>query len=192
MNPHRFMTVEIANNRAEYQYIHSGTPQISTAFDLKEKAELIFNIPRSLGTTEAFLEIYDESLTHKVLEIVGEWCGFEGKLDNYLFEIPTNTIGTGLYFMRPRLSVFGKEFFGHRWGRDIYFDGDSALCGLMQMTICDFAYGEPKKIRGGIIYHIFVDRFRRGGDSEVPDGARVIHGEWRCLPEYPATGLRKF
>ena len=186
MIPEQFWAVEVQGRRGEYGYIHDGKVSISTAFEINEKADIYVNIPRLIGTSCITLEIYNESLSQMVFSVCGEWTDICKDNDVYTFSIDTEKLGTGLYFMRPRLSVFGKEFFGHRWGRDIYFDGDSALCGLMQMTICDFAYGEPKKIRGGIIYHIFVDRFRRGGDSEVPDGARVIHGEWRCLPEYPA------
>ena len=42
-----------------------------------------------------------------------------------------------------------------------------------------------KMIGGGVIYHIFVDRFKRGGSSEIPDGAKVIPGTWKAIPEYP-------
>ncbi len=185
MNPQHFAAVEIGNNRAEYQYLHSGTPRISTAFDVKEKAEIILNIPRLLGTTEAFLEIYDESMSFMQLESVGEWNGIDGEYDIYIFEIPTDKIGTGLYFMRPRLSVFGGCLFGHRWAGGIYFDGDYALTNMMQLTLCNFSYKEPRKIQGGVIYHIFVDRFNRGGHHDIPDGARVVPGRWKSIPEFP-------
>ena len=185
MNPQHFAAVETGNNRAEYQYIHSGTPRISTAFDIKEKTEILLNIPRTLGTTEAFLEIYDEGIGYKICEVAAEWSGMDGEYDKYIFEIPTDKIGTGLYFMRPRLSVFGGSLYGHRWAGGIYFDGDPALTNMMQLTLCDFAYKEPRKIQGGVIYHIFVDRFNRGGCYEIPDGARVVRGEWKVIPEFP-------
>ena len=185
MNSQHFMAVETGNNRAEYQYIHSGAPRSSTAFDLKEKAEILLNIPRSLGTITAHLEIYDESVGVKLCEAIGDWLGIEGENDRYLFSIPTEIIGTGLYFMRPRLSVFNDSLYGHRWAGSIYFDKNNDLTNLLQLTLSDFAFAEPKKIHGGVIYHIFVDRFRRGGAREIPDGARVIPGEWKSIPEYP-------
>ena len=185
MNSHEIFAVGVGNNRAEYRYIHSGTPRTSTAFDLKEKADILLNIPRSLGTTEAFLEIYDESLGAMVWQVCGEWQGFEGDYDEDLFEIPGETIGTGLYFMRPRLSVFGGNLFGHRWAGGIYFDKDYALTNMMQLTLCRPEHKEPRKLHGGIIYHIFVDRFNRGGSQEIPDGARIVRGRWKVIPEYP-------
>ena len=185
MNPQHFMAVEAGNNRAEYQYLHSGAPRSSTAFKIKEKVEILMNIPRSLGTLESFLEIYDESVGYKIMELPAEWVGITGKYDKYLFEIPTDMIGTGLYFMRPRLSVFGGSLYGHRWAGSIYFDSESNLVGMMQLTLSDFAYKEPKKIQGGVIYHIFVDRFNRGGYRKIPDGAKIVRGEWKSIPEFP-------
>ena len=148
MNPNRFLAVESGNNRAEYQYIHSGAPRSSTAFELTEKAEIILNIPRSLGTTEVFLEVYDESLSHMVFQSVGEWSGFAKEYDNYLFKIPTDMIGTGLYFMRPRLSVFGGFLFGQRWAGGVYFNRESRLVNMMQLSITDPVYKAPKTIYG--------------------------------------------
>ena len=41
MNSHEIFAVGVANNRAEYRYLHSGTPRTSTAFDLKEKTDIL-------------------------------------------------------------------------------------------------------------------------------------------------------
>lgn len=185
MNPQHFTVVEMHHNRAEYEYIHNGTPRISTAFEIKEKAEIKLNIPRALGTTNAYMEIYDENACSKLLEIEAEWQGMDGEYDCYAFDINREHLGVGLYFIRPRLLVLGGELFGHKWAGGIYFDYKNELTNMLQLTLCDFKYREPKKIRGGVIYHIFVDRFRRGGQVTVPDGAKPIRGEWSVIPEYP-------
>jgi hypothetical protein len=134
VNSQHFAAVETGNNRAEYRYVHSGTPHLSTAFDLKEKAEILLNIPRSLGTVSAVFEIFDESLKFKLTESVGEWIGMSREFDEYLFEIPTESIGTGLYFIRPRLSVYGGYLYGHKWAGSLYFDLDGSLTNMMQLT----------------------------------------------------------
>ena len=185
MNPQHFSVVEMQHNRAEYEYIHNGTPRISTAFEIKERAEIVLKIPRSLGTTNAYMEIYDENASMRLLETEAEWCGMEGQYDCYTFDINREHLGVGLYFIRPRLLVLGGQLYGHKWAGGIYFDYKSELTNMMQLTLCDFKHREPKKIRGGVIYHIFVDRFRRGGQVTVPDGARVIRGDWRIIAEYP-------
>lgn len=186
MIPEQFWAVEMQGRCGEYRYIHNGKGGISTAFEINENSVIQIEIPRVFAANYITLEIYDEKLSQIVFSIEGEWSGLHGENDTYDFTIDTEKIGTGLFFMRPRLYAFNSCYFGHRWGRDLYFDSNPSLTGLMQMTICDFAYSEPKKIRGGVIYHIFVDRFRRGGPVDVPDGARVIRGEWKSIPEYPA------
>ena len=185
MNPQHFSVVEMQHNRAEYEYIHNGAPGISTAFKIKEKAQIKLNIPRAIGTTEAHLEVYLENACYKIFEIRGEWDGIDGEFDSYIFDIESGKIGSGLYFIRPRLSLFGGELYGHRWAGSIYFDRKNDMTNLMQLTICSPRHKEPKKIRGGVIYHVFVDRFNRGGSYTVPDGARLIRSDWPIIAEYP-------
>lgn len=185
MNPQHFSVVEMQHNRAEYRYIHNGAAAISTAFDIKEKAQIELKIPRSIGTTELYLEVYCENAINKLFEIKAEWCTMDGEYDSYIFDIESNKIGSGLYFVRPRLSAFGIVLYGHKWAGGVYFDNKSELTNLMQITIYNPRYEEPTKIRGGVIYHIFVDRFRRGGNYTVPDGAKLRWGNWSVIPEYP-------
>ena len=185
MNPHWFTGIEVQGAAARYEYIHNGNPCISTAFEMSEKSEISLYIPRSFGMSEVYLEIYDEALSQMITQYSGLWSGLVDGYDLYTFKIENKQLGTGLYFLRPRLSVFDKCLFGHRYGENLYFDTDFKLTGMMQMTICDFAYKEPKSVLGGVIYHVFVDRFRRGGDCPISDGARVVSGEWEVIPEYP-------
>ena len=185
MNPQHFMVVEMQNNRAEYEYIHNGTSRISTAFEIKETAEIKLSIPRSLGTTQLFMEIYDENVSSKIVDVEAVWSGMDGKYDCYVFSLNREELGVGLYFMRPRLLALGIELFGHKWAGGIYFDTKPELTNMLQLTLCDLKYREPKKIRGGVIYHVFVDRFRRGGNSSIPDGSRVVWGDWKIIAEYP-------
>ncbi len=173
------------NNRAEYEYIHEGKGGISTAFNINEKAEIKLSIPRSLGAIGVYLDVYDENACEKITKLKAEWCGLDGEYDSYIFSINIKDLGTGLYFLRPSLSVLAGELYGHKWAGGIYFDTNSEPYNMMQMTVCDFKYKEPGKIRGGVIYHVFVDRFRRGGHIEIPDGARLVRGDWKIVAEYP-------
>ena len=181
----RWFTGFGAQGDVTYEYVHNGRPAISTAFEITEKSEITLYIPRSLAASEVYLEVYDEALTAMIVQYKGEWTSISEDNDVYTFYIDIKTLGTGLYFLRPRLSVFGGLIFGHRDREKINFDSNHNLYGMMQMTVCDFAYKEPKSILGSVIYHIFVDRFNRGGECPVSDGARIVSGEWKVIPEYP-------
>ena len=133
-----FLVVEMQNNRCEYEYIHDGKGGISTAFHINKKAEIKINIPRSLGAIDVYLDIFGENATNKLCEIKAEWCSIDREFDSYIFEINTKELGTGLYFLRPRLSVFAGKLYGHKWAGSIYFDSYSDTYNMMQMTICDY------------------------------------------------------
>ena len=185
MNPNHIMTVEIQRVPIEYSYIHDGKAGISTAFEIREKAEIILKVPRSFGATEVALELFYDDAYTVCGQIDGEWKGIDGYFDEYIFEIPLERLGRGLYFMRPMVGTPCGVLFGHRFDDKIFLDYDRKVNGLMQMTVYVPEYNEPKKIRGGVIYHVFVDRFKRGGTHEIPDGAKVIPGNWKAIPEFP-------
>ena len=185
MNPQHFWSVGMQNNRAEYEYIHDTRIGISTAFEIKEKAEICLKIPRSLGAARVYMDVFDENAAKWLLTLEAEWCGIDGEYDRYIFDITKESFGVGLYFIRPRLLVLDGELFGHNWEGAVYFDRKGELTNMMQLTIFNRKYPRSSKLRGGVIYHIFVDRFRRGGVVDVPDGARIVRGQWKVVAEYP-------
>ena len=185
MNSKWFSGIDLPNMPTRYAYIHNGRERSSCAFEISKKSEITLFIPRSLSAGEVYLEVYDESLGRMLAQYAGEWSGISCGTDIYTFKIENKQLGTGLYFLRARLADFNRTLFGHKYADSIYFNEDSRLDGMMQMTICDFKYAEPKSIQGSVIYHVFVDRFRRGGDVPLSDGARIVEGEWELIPEFP-------
>ena len=185
MNSYHLLAVEIQQCSLEYSYIHAGKAGISTAFEISEKSEISLRVPRRLGALSVELSILCDDLSNVIETIYGEWNGICGDFDEYIFEIPSERLGSGLYFIRPMIRTAGGVFFGRRFADRIYLSEDNPSGGHLQMTIYNQKYDAPKKIRGGVIYHVFVDRFMRGGSREIPDGARVIPGNWKSIPEYP-------
>jgi len=55
--------------------------------------------------------------------------------------------------------------------------------GSFQITAFSPAAANPGWIHGGVIYHIFVDRFRRGGELRLRPGA-VYRDDWGGCPYY--------
>ncbi|MGM9637467.1 MAG: glycoside hydrolase family 13 protein [Eubacteriales bacterium] len=53
-----------------------------------------------------------------------------------------------------------------------------------QLTVCKAGYDAPHAIRGGIMYHIFVDRFAQGGEVPVREDA-ILNPDWdNGVPQY--------
>ncbi len=167
-----------------FSYFHDGKEKRTTAFEICEKAKIEFRIPRAAGANAVSLELYSASYT-LISTHTCEWLEQNGRYDVYSVKLSLKTLGAGLYFFRPKIKIFHDEYFGHKSEETLYFDKNGDLYGLLQLTVSDFKYNPPKKIYGGTIYHIFVDRFRRGGKVSVPDTAKIVKGKWKRIPEYP-------
>ncbi len=104
-----------------------------------------------------------------------------------------------LYRGTLRLRERGLYFFDFcadtKWGT-LYSDKAPIGQGLrflateggrpFQLTVTDFLYAEPTWLLGGVIYHVFVDRFAKGGAVPKREDA-IINSDWEGgIPQYPA------
>ena len=163
-------------------YLHSGKDIGSGAFDLKERSELKIRLPRAVGVSSVIFKIFKENM-----ELYGS---FEGKAsfsdhntDVYSLSIK---LPVGLYFFHIELScpcgtVYGmkKSFSEIEFREEPY--GES-----FQLTVYDFKFSSCQNALGGIIYHVFVDRFARGGVKLPKRVDAVMLNDWdNGIPEYP-------
>ena len=170
---------------SRFSYLHGRDSGALSAFEITENALLSLELPRLLGASQVHIDIFSEDLRY-IKSVIAKWIRPCKNYDEYTAKLDIKSLGVGLYFLRPRVKVYDKELYGHRAGEILYFDERGALDNLIQLSVCNFKYNAPNDIYGGIIYHIFVDRFNRGGNVTVPSTARVINGEWTQIPEYPA------
>lgn len=167
-------------------YCHKEQGCASSAFELNEiTANIKLKLPTSLSAVQISLELYDDALKRVISVIDGEWINREYALDEYTFDIQLSSLSRGLYFYRFKiLSPLGNTY-SHKCGNDVFFNSERDTYGMLQLTVCDFEYPEPSDIYGGVIYHIFVDRFNRGGDVKIPEYLCLVNGKWERIPEYP-------
>jgi glycosidase len=104
-----------------------------------------------------------------------------------IFIVPLEKLKTGLYFCRIYLKTAFGEFYGisHRGG--IRFTRDSSVHDTVQISVSDFSELTKNEYLGGVIYHVFVDRFDKG-TKRVPIkiDARIIEDWSEKIAEYPA------
>lgn len=59
---------------------------------------------------------------------------------------------------------------------------------FFQLTVYKKQKNNADWFKGGLVYHIFVDRFFKGGEHGYPDGA-VVNGDWYAVPDHrPVNG----
>lgn len=163
-----------------------GSPFFRTAYDVGRELVITFKAPRQLGVCNPILKLLCES-TGKITEYSLEWQTYSGLCDVYTATLCPSE--KGLYFYRVEFdSAVGRAY----TVRQGYYGACAfrPLCDNsqfeFQLTVSEFSYPAPKWLYGGIIYHIFVDRFCREGEVAVRDDV-IINEDWdNGIPEYPA------
>lgn len=95
----------------------------------------------------------------------------------------------------PSEGIWHYRFEGYV-GSEIFFfgrgDDGQAVRGdwlpNWQLTVTKKSYKTPDWAKGGIIYHIFADRFARGDDTVFDKKNGRLHANWEELPETNAPG----
>ena len=186
MNRLRLKNEDVRIPYSSVQYCHKASDCVSSAFELDEKhAQINVKLPISLSAASVSLELFDDTLGKQIKSIEGQWFDREYECDKYSFDIPLTDMSAGLYFYRFAVKSPLGNSYSHKNQHCIEFNGNSDFYGMLQISLCDFAYPKPKEMYGGIIYHIFVDRFNRGGNVLIPDYLKLIDGDWETIPEYP-------
>ncbi len=173
---------EVSEFSGKAQYLHNGENIGSGAFDINTKAEIRILLPRLLGVVSVYARIYDESMTNFV-KICCQKCAFDLKYDAYKLEITNKKIG--LYFLSFEISSVAGLIFGMKGqGKNVVLSKNE--CGKhFQFSVVNSSGFNTESFYGGLIYHIFVDRFKRAGDVPLRKDA-VIMEDWdNGIPEYP-------
>ena len=179
----------LLSGAGECELFLGGRPVFENAVDVGRPLRIVVRLPRRVGATGLSCVLSrDEG---EVLRLSMRHRGTFGGEDVY--ECLFRPSAAGLFFF----CFFGKspsgDFFGMRGAAGRALSLSRAGAGAhFQLTVTDFAYPTPHWLLGGIIYHIFVDRFRRTGSPSVRAGA-VLNPDWEGgvprYPEYPGGPL---
>ncbi len=174
----------LGNISADVDFLHSAEYNKVCAYDLGEEIILRLRVSRSLGITDCELTLFDEYTSRVKTKACGTFFGFCNGFDEFTFNLTQLLATCGLSFFHIRVTSLDKTFYIKK-GSCCYITENPSLDNMFQLTVSDFKYPKPEAAYGGIIYHIFVDRFNRGGDVPVSDGAVLVSGEWKNIPEFP-------
>lgn len=94
--------------------------------------------------------------------------------DTYSIKLPTDK--EALYFYK----ISYRDMSGEHFIKNSLDGGDT-----FQLTIYDESYEPPEWLHGGIIYHIFVDRFAKSGKCKPKDYA-IMCNDTKAVPQYTA------
>lgn len=180
----QFSNNRVKDLRGKISFLHEGKEQTSSAFELNEAASVRILLPRLLGVVSVYASFFNESFTDNLINFIANWVGVKNQFDVYEFNLDTQKLGVGLYFFQIRIESQHGILHATPYGTDILFIPDGESFGIFQASVSDFKYKRSEQKLGGIIYHIFVDRFMRGGSTTLKPDA-ITGDDWRTMPEYP-------
>lgn len=183
-NSFRISNRELLCDRGEIFFLHNKKAALSSAYILKENAKIRIKIPRTLSVTSAKIEFINSSSEKDIFSVDLKWTSFEYQYDVYQTSKLPITQQKGIYFFNIVFNTILGEIFAVENNRELIFSKDKPHKSF-QLTVSDFKYKPPTEQYGGIIYHVFVDRFQRSKNVINKKGTYIIEDWLAPIPEYP-------
>ncbi|MBO4284331.1 MAG: glycoside hydrolase family 13 protein [Clostridia bacterium] len=150
-----------------------------------------FLVPRQIGATAvSVLARSGDGHTEKTFSL--DWEGLFGSSDRFSIDL-TGKLPVGLWF----LSFYTESGIGKVWfhrasdGTVVFSKREPFEQESFQLTVTVFP--KRKIASDGGVYHVFVDRFRRGKDTPVPEGMEFV-SDWDShdleYPDYPGAPMK--
>ncbi|MBQ2767913.1 MAG: glycoside hydrolase family 13 protein [Clostridia bacterium] len=155
------------------------------AFSRDDTLTLTLDVHRALGCTAVEFCVCDDDsgLTHTFPLVLG---GGDYLWDRFTITLALTdvTARDGLFWTRFALHTFyGPLYTDHRTVGELYLSASPEV-PTEQLTVYDAAYDTPAWITGGIMYHVFVDRFCRGGNPPCRADAVIVEDWENGTPEF--------
>ena len=182
MNPLRLCYDRPTSLYGKIEYIINGKRGSSGTFSPGDKVLINLSVPRVLGISDATLILNSDGEEEKSL-VAGCWKNSSRDADVYSFNLDVLRLNVGLYFFTARFKTVVGELYAIPSYDEVRFTENQPREGF-QITVSDFKYDDNSFCHGGVIYHIFVDRFKSSGRFPPKDGA-VLVKDWATVAEYP-------
>ncbi len=189
MNSLRMESERVLYPKLKVAVSENGTVTLRHAYRKDARISFRILVPRQVGTTALTLVLHhDESGKRSLYPC--RWEAMEGASDVWAGELPP--LPVGLYYLGFSLMTAVGCAACRRTDQDgVYWlyrsESDEAAETPFQLLFSDFRYPAPEWLLGGIIYHVFVDRFYKGEHTLPQKKGTVMNEDWENgIPQFPA------
>ncbi len=168
---------------------HLGGKDVSrqSAFRYSSKLTINAEVPRALGALAVGLRVLSDD-TGAEKDFPLDFCGTELGVDLYSLEVSLEdwcSDGNSGLFYYEFLFLRGLDTLFTCTSNNVDFTLSRKSSGRFRMLVYEDNFAAPEWFAGGIMYHIFVDRFCCGeGKVQKRDDA-VINEDWdNGIPQY--------
>lgn len=150
----------------------------SGAVSTESSIEFEIEIPRTYSIKSVCLVLINDETNHyQYLKM--NWDGIKRGKDVYTTTINVERQGLNWYYFQ--LESVSNTFYIGKKGLSILESNEEPPS--WQLTVYDHSFKTPDWIKGGLIYHIFVDRFARIGVPPTKENI-VWRDDWGGIPVY--------
>ena len=170
----------------EKKYLDNKDVSSLGAFLVNTSINFKLYIPRGCGTTSVRLHLFGEGIENKTYRTFDfKWEALNGKYDIYSCDMSMSNIGVGLYYYKYEVKSDEIIFYGSGdKGTELKKLNEGSNDGLIQLLVHLDTENKPEWIYGGIMYHIFVDRFNKSGKC-APKKAAIMNNDWyNGIPQF--------
>ncbi len=154
------------------------------AFSVGDRLCYSFSFPRTLGVRRASFSLSPDG-KEECLVLPLSFSSLEAENDLYTLYLDTTALSVGLYFCRLRLESAYGDIYAYGGNELRFAPADGQIPAVFQLTLSRFSHEAPEWIYGGVIYHVFVDRFFRAGNAS-PSPGTFINPDWKNgIPQFP-------
>jgi len=162
------------------------------AFTKRSPISIRLYIPADLGVKKAFIQIHADGMQRNFYQRIQlEWKGSDETHNWYETVLDVPSFDVGLYYYKYEL-IFNRktEYYGYKNLNGELFKLKNDNLGYVQLLVYKKSRKQPEWLYGGIMYHVFVDRFKSSGKCPVKDCA-ILNTDWNNgileYPEYPGA-----
>ena len=156
------------------------------AFLINDSVEFQLFVPRRCGATSVYLHLFGEGIENKLHKKLSlKWKRIEKDNDVFCCNIDMRELGIGLYYYKYEVVSDKSAFYGEDKINKYLFEIEAnSNDGLIQLLVHDNDEKAPSWIYGGIMYHIFVDRFCKSGKC-LPKKSAIMNDDWyNGIPQF--------
>lgn len=175
---------------------NTANAEYFSAFDNEDTLTVTLKAPREAGISSPYAEFYRDDDNER-FELFFTWTGRDKRdpyKETYTLVIKTSNIcrfngkeyASGLFYYSIVInSAYGRYRISRRY--DSYsprIENADDPYDAFQLTVYEKVYAPVKGFSGGIMYHIFVDRFCKGGNFPIRQDA-LLNEDWENgVPQY--------
>lgn len=170
----------------EKKFVNGFDVSNQGAFLISDLVEIQLLIPRRCGAVSVYLHLFGEGIEDKSYKKISlEWKNTEENVDVYSCSLSMPEIGIGLFYYKYEVVSDKSVFYGEDSSNSCLAEIDeNSSSGLIQLLVYKKGEKEPDWIYGGIMYHVFVDRFCKSGKC-LPKKSAIMNDDWyNGIPQF--------